>query len=199
MIIDEKCKKVMIALFALFYFSQVQAQDLRTIRNTTPVFAINSNLLYDATASMNLGIEFKLNKQLTLKLPVAYNPWTFDNNKQLRLILAQPELRWWLCESFSGHFLGLHGHYALYNVGSIGTDYMKKHRYEGYLYGGGISYGYQFYLAPRWSLEVSIGLGYAYMNYDVYKCETCGEYIKSENKNYFGPTKADLSLIYLLK
>jgi hypothetical protein len=199
MAILKKCKKAIIVLFVLFAFSLVQAQEPKTIRNTTPVFTINSNLLYDATTSMNFGIEFKLNNRLTLKLPVTYNPWTFDHNRKFKFILTQPELRWWLCESFSGHFFGLHGHYALYNVGSIGTDYMKKHRYEGYLYGAGISYGYQFYLAPRWSLEASIGLGYAYMNYDVYKCETCGGYIKSENKNYFGPTQADISLIYILK
>jgi hypothetical protein len=148
---------------------------------------------------MNLGVMFGLNDRLTLKLPVTYNPWTFDGNRKLKLILFQPELRWWLCESFSGHFFGLHAHYAQFNSGGVGTDYMRERRHEGSLYGGGFAYGYQFYLAPRWSLEASIGLGYAYLNYDVYKCETCGNYIKSEGKNYFGPTLLDLSLIYLLK
>jgi opacity protein-like surface antigen len=199
MVIFRKCKKALIVLFALFSFSQGQAQDLQKMKNTTPVLTINSNLLYDATTSMNLGLEFKLNERLTLKLPVTYNPWTFKENKKFKFIWTQPELRWWLCEAFSGHFFGLHGHYAQFNVGSVGTDYMKKHRYEGDLYGGGISYGYQFYLAPRWSLEASIGVGYAHMEYDVYKCETCGEFIKSEKKDYFGPTQAGISLIYIIK
>jgi hypothetical protein len=194
-----KSRKTTIVLLSLFFLQPLQAQDFRTIKNTTPVFAISSNLLYDAATGMNLGVEFRLNNRLTLKLPATYNPWTFDRNRKLKFILAQPELRGWLCEPFSGHFFGLQGHYAQFNAGRIGTDYMQKHRYEGSLYGGGIVYGYQFYLAPRWSLEASIGLGYAYLDYTVYKCETCGEYIKSENKNYFGPTKADLSLIYILK
>jgi hypothetical protein len=206
MIILKKYKKSIIVLLGLFLFIQGQAQETRTIKNTSPVFTLNSNLLYDVTTSMNLGMEFRLSKKLTLKLPVSYNPWTFNDNKKFKFILVQPELRWWLCEPFSGHFFGLHGHYAYYNVGgidmkkAIGLDYLKKeYRYQGDLYGAGISYGYQFYLAPRWSLEASIGAGFALLDYDIYNCETCGDFVKSEKKTYFGPTQVGLSLIYIIK
>jgi hypothetical protein len=189
-----------IFMLLLFSFLQGQAQvQERGIINKTPVFAISSNLLYDATTSMNLGLEVKTGKQFTFKLPVTYNPWELKDNQKFKFILTQPELRWWLCDPFSGHYFGLHGHYAFYNVGAVGTDHMKKYRYEGDLYGAGISYGYQFYLAPRWSLEASIGAGYAHMTYDVYECETCGKFIKNEEKNYFGPTQAGISLIYIIK
>jgi hypothetical protein len=76
---------------------------------------------------------------------------------------------------------------------------MKQYRYQGNLYGVGLSYGYQFYLAPRWSLEASIGAGYAHLDYDMYQCETCGDLVKEEDKNYFGPTQVGISLIYILK
>ena len=39
---------------------------------------------------------------------------------------------------------------------------VKKYRYQGNTYGAGLSYGYQWILTPRWSIEGSIGVGYKY-------------------------------------
>ena len=36
--------------------------------------ALKSNLLYDATTTMNLGLEFGLARKWTLDVPVNYNP-----------------------------------------------------------------------------------------------------------------------------
>jgi putative salt-induced outer membrane protein YdiY len=76
---------------------------------------------------------------------------------------------------------------------------MQEHRFQGWLAGAGLTYGYQFYLAPRWSLEASLGIGYAYLDYDKYYCEECGKVISRDNKNYFGLTQAGISLIYFIK
>lgn len=188
-------------LFALFLLGirSLSAQESNAPVSPTPVFAVKSNLLYDATTSMNLGVEFKTAYKRTFELPVTYNPWTFSGGKKFKHILVQPELRWWLCEPFSGHYWGVHAHYAYFNVGGIGSSHMKKHRYEGWLAGAGISYGYQYYFAPRWNLDLNIGVGYAYLHYEKYDCATCGEYHGKKHKNYFGPTKAAVSLIYLIK
>ena len=196
-----KNRKKLFFLFLCVSFTcfPICAQRESLIENKTPVFGLSTNLLYDATTSMNLGLEFRLSDKWTFKLPATYNPWTFSDNKKAKFILAQPELRWWFCESFSGHFIGLHGHYAYFNIGGVGTNYMKKYRFEGDLYGGGLTYGYNFYLSPRWSLELALGVGYARINYDQYHCETCGEFIKTETKDYIGPTQAAISLIYLIK
>lgn len=45
---------------------------------------LKSNLLYDATATMNLGLEFGLARKWTLDVPVNYNPWKPDNGRRLR-------------------------------------------------------------------------------------------------------------------
>ena len=110
--------------------------------------AVKTNLLYDATTTMNLGLEIGLGKKWSLDLSGNYNPWKFDDETRLRHWGVQPELRYWLCEKFNGHFLGLHGHYAKYNVGGMSflSDNMEHHRYQGHLWGGGISYGYQWLL-----------------------------------------------------
>ena len=51
----------------------------------------------------------------------------------------------------------------------------------------------------RWSLEANIGAGYVRLHYDKFRCKTCGEKVGTENRNYFGPTKAAISLIFLIK
>ena len=193
------CKYSILAFLFFSPFCMGQAQVVNTGSNT-PVFTLNTNLLYDATASMNLGMEVKTGGRVTFKLPVTYNPWEWKDHKKYKFILVQPEVRWWLCEPFYGSFFGIHAHGAIYNVGAVGTNYMKDYRFQGYLYGAGLSYGYQFYLAPRLNLELAIGGGYVFLNYDQYKCETCGERIKQHQKeHHLWPTQASISLIYIIK
>ena len=153
--------------------------------------AVKTNLLYDATTTMNLGLEIGLGKKWSLDLSGNYNPWKFDD---------ETRLRYWLCEKFNGHFLGLHGHYAKYNVGGMSflSDNMERHRYQGHLWGGGISYGYQWLLGSRWSMEAVLGVGYARLDHSKYPCATCGSLQKSEKKNYFGPTKAAINILYMV-
>ena len=168
-----------------------------------PKFAIKSNLLYDATATFNLGVELGLGRKTSLELPFNYNPWTFQNNRKWQHFLAQPELRFWFCERFNGTFFGIHAHYATYDVGNIPElpiiNNSQLYRYKGWLAGGGISIGHSWILSPRLGLEVTVGAGYAYMDYDRYKCEVCGNLLGSHTKHYFGPTKAGFTLIYLIK
>ena len=164
-----------------------------------PKFAIKTNALYWATTTANLGFEVGLSKKLTLDVSGNYNPWEFSNNKQIKHWLVQPELRYWLCERFYGHFFGLHAHYAEANVSNLNIFGLGDYRYQGNIYGAGISYGYQWILNKRWSMEATVGVGYARLNFDKYICGTCGSKIGKEHKNYFGPTKIALSIIYVIK
>lgn len=170
-----------------------------------PLLGVKTNLLYDATMTANLGLEVRLSRRYTLDLPVSYNAWSLNEDKKWKHFLVQPELRRWLsCESFYGHFIGLHGIYIHYNVGGVKMPFgigpeMETHRYQGDGYGAGLSYGYQWLLSSRWSLEASVGAGYARLVHDKYKCGACGEKVGAEKKHYIGPTKAALSLIYIIK
>ena len=162
--------------------------------------ALNNNLLIDGMASVNLGVEFKAGKRTTINIPASLNLWSFSDDKKFKHFAIQPEFRWWACQPFAGHFWGIHAHYASYNAGGIGPfDAVKEHRYEGWLAGGGISYGYNWILAPRWSLEAEVGAGYAYLSYDKFPCGKCQPASGHENKHYFGPTKLGLSLVFLIK
>ena len=74
---------------------------------------------------------------------------------------------------------------------------LRNRRYEGDLYGFGFTYGYQWMLNRHWNIEAAIGLGYAHIIYDRYPCADCGTRQKGGHKNYLGPTKAAVSLVYL--
>ena len=169
--------------------------------------AVKTNLAMDALAIPNAGLEVGLSKKLSLDLPVYYNPWKSvawkqDDNKLFKLFMVQPELRYWLCDKFNGHFFGVHGMGGAYNTTGIDLpftpfDDLAGYRYKGHFYGGGISYGYQYILNRFWSLEATIGIGYAHVRYKKYPCESCPQQIDKGTENYFGPTRAALNLIYV--
>ena len=172
----------------------------------SPKLAIKTNLLYDITATVNLGIEFAIANKWTMDVSGNLNYWNYySGNRKWKHALIQPELRYWPCERFNGHFVGVHLHTGLFNIGNLPalgglvSENMQQYRYQGYFYGGGFAYGYQWILGNNWSLETSIGLGYAHINYDKYPCGSCGRKNKSSSKNYFGLTKASISLIYNIK
>lgn len=168
---------------------------------------VKTNLLYDITATANLGIEFKVAPKWTVDISGNLNAWTFSDNKKWKHWMLQPEARYWLCERFNGHFVGAHLVGGIYNMGNwntdftfLGTDFgqLKEHRYEGWLVGAGIAYGYHWMLGRHWSVEAEIGIGYVYTQADKYECPRCGEQLENNKPHhYVGPTKAAVNLIYV--
>lgn len=169
--------------------------------------AVKTNLLYDIIATANLGIEFKVAPKWTVDISGNLNAWTFSDNKKWKHWVLQPEARYWLCERFNGHFVGAHLVGGIYNMGNwntdftfLGTDFgqLKEHRYEGWLVGAGIAYGYHWMLGRHWSVEAEIGIGYVYTQADKYECPRCGEQLENNKPHhYVGPTKAAVNLIYV--
>ena len=157
--------------------------------------AVKSNVLYDLTSSLNIGGEIKCNDTYSISSIISYNPWTFADNRKMKHLLIQPELRKWFGDVFQGSFVGIQAHYARFNVGGILSDY----RFQGNLVGGGVSYGYQWIISKRWSMEATIGVGYARLEYDKYARGDGGEKLGHNTRNYFGPTKIGLSFIYVIK
>lgn len=80
---------------------------------------IKTNLLGWAVTNPNLGLEFGVAHRSTISLTGAVNPWNFTDERHLKSWIAMPEYRYWFCEKFSGHFLGVHllgGQYNAKNV-----------------------------------------------------------------------------------
>ena len=163
---------------------------------------IKTNVPLDVVRIPNLGFEVGLSKKVSLDVPFYYNPWEYSDSKMLKLSMVQPEVRYWLCDKFNGHFFGVHGMMGNYHTTGIDLPFSifkdtDMYRYKGNFYGGGVSYGYQYILGRHWNLEATLGIGYAYVDYKKYECKECGDKVDEGKKNYLGPTKAALSLIYL--
>lgn len=188
-------KKIILLLLCFIFGTlwKTQAQDI----------AVKTNVLYDATTTMNLGVEFRTGHHTSLDISGNYNPWVFNGNKKLKHWLVQPEFRYWTCEPFRKQFFGVHLHGGSFNAGGINLPFgggdMKDHRYVGYLYGGGVSYGYHWILGGRWGLEATIGAGYARVHYKEYGVSPCSPRTNMADKSYWGITKAGITLVFLIK
>ena len=161
------------------------------LRASAQDFALKTNTLYWLTTSINGEAEVGVAPRWTLDLGVAYNPWNFSGDRKMHFLLLQPEARYWLCERFEGHFVGVHLHGAQYFGG------FSDSRYDGYLAGGGFTYGHDWLLSPHWNLEMAVGVGYARLWYKETPCMKCIKNEKDGTFNYFGLTRAAISFTYI--
>ncbi len=169
--------------------------------------AVKTNVLSDALLSPNLGIEAGLSPRWTIELTGQTNMWTLSHGRRWKHWALQPEARYWFCDRFAGHFVGIHAHGGQYNIGGfngiynlLGTDARKLEdsRYQGWFVGAGIAYGYAWILGRHWNLEAEIGIGYSYTRYDRFRCVGCGKKVESDKPHhYVGPTRAAVNLVYL--
>ena len=178
-------------------------------RGSAQQIGVKTNLLYLATTTPNLGIEFKLADRWTLGVEGSNNPfrfpqWMDDEGKVYNPKLihwgVMPEAKYWFCGAYERSYLGVHGIYGEYNIGAIQfIRPLREVRYQGIAFGGGLSYGYHWAIGGRWGLELSAGAGFIRFLYA--KCDgyTCGGEIGRYQTNYFGPTKLALSLVYFIK
>ena len=167
--------------------------------------AMKSNLLADAALSPNLGWEVKLAPRWSVDLSGQFNDWTV-NERKWKHWFVQPEARYWFCDAFAKHFVGVHAIGGQFNIGNIknnisflGSDFSKltDHRYQGWGVGAGVAYGYAVPLAHHWNLEFELGVGYVYLNFDRFECQNCGRKVGEKSHNYVGPTKAAINLVYV--
>jgi hypothetical protein len=142
----------------------------------SPLLAVKTNLLLDATTTMTLGLEVRIAPQWTAELMGMYNPWSWANNRKFKSIVVQPEFRYWIDKPFTGHFIGVHAHWAHYNFGNLPFGQLKNNRYQGDLAGVGFSYGHSWQVAPRWRIEATLGAGYAYLGYQRFDKIECGTF-----------------------
>lgn len=197
-----KMKKIIIALCVVLLFGGiVEGQDI----------AVKTNLLYDLTLTPNLSLEMGIAPRGSVELYGGWNPSGFNifpDDVKWNHYLLRLEWRYWLCERFYGHFLGLHALFAHYNVGGVynpvptplgGATLEKAYRYGGNSSGAGLSWGYQLPLSLRWSLEFSLGAGAWFVDDKRYDCVGCGAFRDERKQMYFGPTHAAISLVYFAK
>ncbi|MBR1871592.1 MAG: DUF3575 domain-containing protein [Bacteroidales bacterium] len=190
-------------------------------------FALKTNLLHDATATIDLGLEFAFAPRWTAEISGSFHPKAFDvfGDMKLQHMYAQPEVKYWFCESFHGAFIGLHAMVGRFTVGCFPLDLsdkfpngvnFKNFGLDGrFSIGGGLNVGYALMLGRHWNLEFELGLGYLYARGDEYELTANADGThtfnpsdatwKAANKptyenyhyDYVGPTNLAISLVYI--
>ncbi len=172
---------------------------------------LKTNLLYDAAALPSIGAEFYLGKNWSAGINWTYGWWSKDSSHRYwRAYGGDINIRRWFgakanAKPLTGHHLGLYFGVVTYDFEFGGKGYMGglPHRtlWDRCNYMGGIEYGYSLPVARRLNIDFTIGIGYLGGKYLEYEPAAHGKgYVweKTMRLNWFGPTKAEISLVWLI-
>lgn len=173
------------------------------------IFALKTNLLYDALTLVNYSIEVPIGKNFSALYYHQFPWWRWGegNNKYcIRFLSIGAEARWWFKpmpttkfgrkrDKLMGHFLGVYA-----ESGKWDFEWRRKFCHQGEHWSAGLSYGYAMPLGKYFNLELSLSLGYASIPYRKYAPSGDYEILWRDVENhgtwhYFGPTKAQISLV----
>lgn len=164
------------------------------------VFAVRTNLLYDAVLVPNIGLEFHLGKGWAATAGWNYAWWDRDaGHRYWRVYGGTVELRRYFGSkarerALSGHHIGVYGLAGTYDFELGGRGQISD-----FSYGGGIAYGYALPVGRSFNLDFGIGLGYLGGEYKIYDPQDgCYVWQETRGRNWFGPSKAEISLVWLI-
>lgn len=170
---------------------------------------IHTNMLYDLLAVPNIGVEFYLGANLSVSANWMYGWWNSNaKHRYWRVYGGDLAVRWWLGSAahrkpLTGHHLGVYGGALVYDFEWGGRGWM------GGVPGGtlwdranwhaGVEYGYSLPITRRLNIDFTLGLGYMGGQYREYTPQD-GHYVwqSTHNRRWIGPTKAEISLVWLI-
>ena len=163
--------------------------------------AVRTNVLYDAMLLPTLGVEWRVNRDLGIRLDGSLAWWGGSSDKVQKMWLLNPEVRWYLLRD-KRFYVGASGNYGQYNMYKypIGSIVSKDTGHQGSMWGAGVTVGYQLYLSRHFSVDFNLGLGYTRFDYDTFGI-TDGVRVYQERdrtKNFWGPTQAGISLVWTI-
>lgn len=170
--------------------------------NNASHVAVKTNLLYDIVAIPNIGAEVNIYNNWTLYGDLMYAGWNLPSRHMYwDLFGAQYGIRKYFGlasseRSFTGHHAGIYGQALAYDfqAGNIGQQTPEIN------FSAGVEYGYSFPIALNLNLDIEIGIGYLWGRYYEYVVtETHNTWRGTIQRAWVGPTKASVSLVWLIK
>ncbi|MDE6811364.1 MAG: DUF3575 domain-containing protein [Muribaculaceae bacterium] len=170
---------------------------------------LKTNMLYDALALPSVGAEFYIGRQWSVTANWTYGWWDKDSrHRYWRAYGGDIALRRWFGKAASekpltGHHLGIYGGVVTYDFEFGGKGYMGglpgKTLWDRCNFMAGIEYGYSLPVARRLNIDFTIGVGYLWgkmIEYEPYENEYVWQ--KTKRVSFIGPTKAEISLVWLI-
>lgn len=163
--------------------------------------ALKTNLLYDTSLVPNLGVEFYLGKGWSVAANWMYAWWKSDRKHNYwRTYGGDMEIRRWFGKKtmekpLTGHHIGFYGQIITYDFELGGRGYLGNR----WSYGAGVSYGYSHPVGKQLNLDFTLGIGYLGGEYKEY-IPVGNFYVwqATRQRRWFGPTKAEISLVWLI-
>lgn len=178
----------------------------------TPLFALKTNLLFDALSLVNLEVEVPIGKRWSVAGEAILPWWTWDNGKadskrnRIQLFNANLEGRYWFGKRadrpmMTGWFAGMYVGGGLYDL-----EYKAKGYQGEFFIMGGLSGGYAHTINRKGNLrmEYALGIGYLRTDYRYYESHFAPTNVwhplhnKAGRYSWFGPTKVKVSFVWLL-
>ena len=171
--------------------------------------AVKTNMLYDALLVPNVGVEFYLGRDWSVAANWMYAWWKKDRRHWYwRAYGGDVAVRKWLGRQakekpLTGHHLGLYGQVLTYDFETGHRGYMGGEPggtlFDRASLAGGIEYGYSLPVARRLNIDFCAGVGYLGGKYYEYvPMDDCYVWQSTKMRRYFGPTKVEVSLVWLL-
>ena len=168
-----------------------------------PLFAVSTNLLYDAAITPNVALEIPLGSRVSLYGEYTFPWWvTRRNNRAWEILKWDFGTRYWMSprssaqDVLTGHFLGLDLSTGYYDIEP------NNKGWQGEFLLAGLEYGYAWRLGKNgnWRLDLSAGAGWMGTEYRYYEGTDDSAHLLYKHTgryNWFGPVKANLSIKYL--
>lgn len=171
--------------------------------------ALKTNMLYDLAAVPNATAEFYIGRKWSLSAGGMYAWWSKDSrHRYWRIYGGEIGARRWFGRAaerkpLTGHHVGAYAGVLTFDFEWGGRGYMgglpKGTLLDRCMVYGGLEYGYSLPVSSRLNIDFTLGIGYLggkYIKYDPIN----GKYFEDSQVklNYFGPTKAEVSLVWLL-
>lgn len=169
-----------------------------------PLFAVSTNLLYDAVAAPNFAIEVPIGHKWSVYGEYTF-PWWLPASNEWCYEMLKWDIgaRYRLGNNFdkndpmdilSGHFVGVDLSAGYY-------DFEPLHKgYQGEFQMASLEYGYAWKLGDNWRLDAVIGAGWMGTHYRYYEADPTDQHLiykYSGKLNWMGPTKLGVSIKYI--
>lgn len=168
---------------------------------TPYTFAVRTNLLYDAMLLPTLSVEWRINRNVGIKLDGSLSWWGNEHGKVQKMWLVNPEVRWYLLRD-KRFYVGASGSYGEYNIYEfpLGKMLTDDTGYQGKLWNDGVTVGYQLHLSRSFSVDFNLGLGYTRSEYDSFTMIDGVRVYKDRDrtKSFWGPTQAGINLVWTI-
>lgn len=170
---------------------------------------VRTNMLYDVLALPNIGAEFYLGKNISLGANWLYGWWSRrPAHRYWRAYGGEVFARRWFgrkanAKPLTGHHIGIYGQLYTYDFqfgrkGEMGGKPCGS-LWDQCLWAAGVEYGYSLPLGKRFNMDFSLGVGYTQGKYQEYKrIDDCNVWQRTKMRKYFGPTKLEISLVWLI-